>query len=190
MASRPKGYGMTAELERKKAAKHDPELERQARQWIEAVTGERIGPDFQEGLKSGEILCKLINNIKPGAVKKVNNSKMAFKMMENIGNFLDACHSIGMNKGDLFQTVDLYEAQNMPQVVNGIHALGRKAQNIGYRGPRLGVKESQGEKRQFTDQQMRAGEGVIGLQAGYTGGATQSGQSFGLGRQVHHEPKY
>ena len=38
--------------------------------------------------------------------------------MENIGNFLDGCYSIGMNKGDLFQTVDLYEAQNMPQGID------------------------------------------------------------------------
>lgn len=181
---------MTAELEKKKAAKYDPELERQARQWIESVTGDRIGTNFHEGLKSGEILCKLINAIQPGSVKKINSGKMAFKMMENIGNFLEGCYAIGMNKGDLFQTVDLYEAQNMPQVVNGIHALGRKAQNRGYRGPRLGVKESQGEKRHFTEAQMRAGEGVIGLQAGYAEGATQSGQNFGLGRQIHHTPKY
>ena len=39
-----------------------------------------------------------------------------WKQMENIGNFLDACEKYGCNKQDIFQTVDLYEAQNMPQV--------------------------------------------------------------------------
>ena len=49
---------------------------------------------------------------------------MAFKQMENIGNFLNGCESIGVKKLDLFQTVDLYEGQNMAQVLNGIAAVG------------------------------------------------------------------
>ena len=36
--------------------------------------------------------------------------------MENIGNFLKACEDYGLTKMDLFQTVDLYEAKNIPQV--------------------------------------------------------------------------
>ena len=68
---------------------------------------------------------RLINAL-PGNNVKCNTSKMAFKQMENIGNFLSACENLGINKVDLFQTVDLYEKQNMAQVVSGIHALGRK----------------------------------------------------------------
>ncbi|XP_022109736.1 myophilin-like [Acanthaster planci] len=184
MAERPKGYGMTAELADKTAAKYDPQQEREAQDWIEAVTGERVQGSFQEGLKSGVILCKLINVLQPGSVKKINESKMAFKMMENIGNFLDACYAYGCPKADLFQTVDLYENQNMPQVINGIHALGRKAQAKGFSGPTLGPKESQGNKREFSEEQMREGRGVIGLQMGSNKGASQSGQIFGLGRQI------
>lgn len=36
--------------------------------------------------------------------------------MENIGNFLQFAGDVGVNKADLFQTVDLYEAQNIPGV--------------------------------------------------------------------------
>lgn len=36
--------------------------------------------------------------------------------MENIGNFLSGCEAYGCPKTDIFQTVDLYEAQNIPQV--------------------------------------------------------------------------
>jgi hypothetical protein len=36
--------------------------------------------------------------------------------MENIGNFLEAAEKYGCPKLDLFQTVDLYEGQNIPQV--------------------------------------------------------------------------
>ena len=46
--------------------------------------------------------------------------------MENIDNFLDACERYGVLKKDLFQTVDLFEAQNIPQVINGLQALATK----------------------------------------------------------------
>ena len=37
--------------------------------------------------------------------------------MENISNFLKVAESLGVAKADLFQTVDLYEAQNIPLVI-------------------------------------------------------------------------
>ncbi|XP_065071495.1 myophilin-like [Rhopilema esculentum] len=190
MADRPDGYGFTAEVRGKLSSKYDSGREREALQWIEAVLGERVfggvqGSDaVHQKLKDGVILCKLINKIKPGSVKKINDSKMAFKMMENIGNFLDACMAIGIQKLDTFQTVDLYENQNMTQVIDGIHALGRKAPSVGYRGPGLGPKEATANKREFTEQQRRAGDGIIGLQAGYNKGASQAGQNFGKTRAI------
>ena len=36
--------------------------------------------------------------------------------MENIGQFLDACYAYGLEKNDMFQTVDLYDNTNIPQV--------------------------------------------------------------------------
>ena len=59
---------------------------------------------------------RLINKLQPGSVTKINTGKMAFKLMENISNFLDAATRYGVAKTDLFQTVDLYEAENIPQV--------------------------------------------------------------------------
>ena len=190
MADRPDGYGFTAEVKGKLKSKYDVNREKEALNWIEGVLGETIFTGVQgtdrvhEKLKDGVILCKLINKIKPGSVKSINQSKMAFKMMENIGNFLDACQNVGMQKIDLFQTIDLYEQQNMTQVIDGIHALGRKAAKMGYRGPALGPKEASANRREFTEQQMRAGDGIIGLQAGYNKGATQSGQNFGKTRAI------
>ena len=37
--------------------------------------------------------------------------------MENIANFLEACTNYGISKENLFQTVDLYEAANIPRVL-------------------------------------------------------------------------
>jgi len=44
---------------------------------------------------------------------------------------------------------------------------------------------SEEHKREFTEEQLRAGEGHIGLQAGYNKGATQSGINIGKPRSVH-----
>ncbi|XP_057291580.1 myophilin-like [Hydractinia symbiolongicarpus] len=200
MANRPRGFGMTAELAKKRAAKFDPDLAEEALFWVGDVLStngndeaqelvENLGTvntekDVMTALKDGVALCHLINCIKPGSVKKINTNKMAFKQMENIGNFLSSCESIGCNKVDLFQTVDLYEGTNISQVINGIFALGRKAQKIGFDGPRLGPEEASENKREFTEEQLRAGEGVIGLQAGSNKGASQAGQNFGKTRAI------
>ena len=51
--------------------------------WIEKKTGESVGSDLQEGLKSGVALCKLMNTITPGAIPKINSSSMAFKQVRH-----------------------------------------------------------------------------------------------------------
>lgn len=197
MANRPKGYGMTAELANKKAAKFDADLANEALQWIADVLNTSSSADEAAKiknvenqkdvaaiLKDGVILCHLINVIKPGSVKKINTSNLAFKLMENTENFLKGCEALGCNKIDLFQTVDLYESNNIPQVINGIFALGRKARKVGYNGPALGPEEASENKREFSEEQLRAGESVIGLQAGSNKGASQAGQNFGKTRAI------
>ena len=71
-----------------------------------------------------------------------------------------------MSDSDQFTTVDLYEAKNMTQVVDGLHALGRCAQKNGFQGPVIGAKEGTEHKREFTEAQLKAGEGIVGMQAG------------------------
>lgn len=41
---------------------------------------------------------------------------LSLSQMENISHFLSFCERFGMKRSDLFQTVDLYEGQNIPQV--------------------------------------------------------------------------
>ncbi|KAJ8301227.1 hypothetical protein KUTeg_020214 [Tegillarca granosa] len=127
---------------------------------------------------------RVMNVLSPGSIKKVNESKMAFKMMENISQFLAAAENYGTPKTDLFQTVDLFEGQNMVQVVNGIHALGRTAQKRGFTGPKLGVKEADYNPRNFDEDKLNAGQTVIGLQMGTNRGASQAGMNFGKARSI------
>jgi transgelin len=103
------GYGLDAELARKQAANYDYNAETAAREWVESVVGESFDSSFGPSLKDGKLLCKLVNAIAPGSVKKINDSKMPFKQMENVSNFLKACRSLGVAEHSLFETVDLFE---------------------------------------------------------------------------------
>jgi hypothetical protein len=126
----------------------DPELEAEARAWVEAVLGAPLGPGtLQEELKSGEALCRLANKIKPGSVGKVATGSMPFKQMENICQYLNASSALGVPAFESFQTVDLFEGKNMAAVVTNLHSLGRLAQRLpGYSGPALGVKLADANK--------------------------------------------
>ena len=86
-------------------------------------------------------------------------------------------------------TVDLFEAKNMVQVVQTVHALGRASQRIpGYSGPSIGVKLADAQRRDWTEEQLRQGESVIPLQtAGSHGNANASGQ-FDSSREIVKGP--
>jgi hypothetical protein len=115
-------------------------------------------------------------------VRKINKNKMAFMQMENVGNFLKGAEKFGMDKNDAFQTVDLYEGTNMPQVISGLHALGRVCKRKGMVG--IGPKEAEANVRTFSQSQLDAGKNIIGLQMGSNKGASQAGQNFGKSRMI------
>lgn len=62
-----------------------------------------------------QLLCKLINSLHPKGnepIAKIAESKMAFKQMEQISQFLKAAEIYGVRTTDIFQTVDLWEGKN------------------------------------------------------------------------------
>ncbi|KAH3830079.1 muscle-specific protein 20-like [Dreissena polymorpha] len=200
MANRPVGYGLTSEVHRRINLKYSLELEQEARQWIEEVLGKPLvaGADphtplgeerFQAALKDGVLLCELINTLKPGSVKKIHRvesgSFKQFRDMENIDNFLKAIESYGVAVTDKFGTANLTDRNNgMAIVLNCIHAVGRSAQKNGFSGPTLGPKESKHNPRNFDQETLQAGQTLIGLQYGYTQGASQKGMNFGKTRSI------
>ncbi|KAG8265603.1 Muscle-specific protein 20 [Homalodisca vitripennis] len=91
----------------------------------------------------------------------------------------------GVPDVDMFQTVDLFEKKDIGQVTTTLFALGRTTyKHPEWKGPWLGPKPAEECKRNFTEQQLKGGDSVIGLQAGYNKGATQAGQNFGAGRKI------
>ncbi|KAK2164114.1 hypothetical protein LSH36_68g01041 [Paralvinella palmiformis] len=175
-------------------SKFDLERAKEACSWIEDVTHSRLNPpsdqmkdqkDVQRALKDGQALCALINTIQPGSVKKVNQSKLAFKEMENIEMFLRACKEYGMNEVDTFQTQDLYETKSMYSVVNSLHILGSLARKNGFSGPTIGVKLAEKNVRMFSDETLQAGKMVLSMQFGTNKGASQKGMTpYGATRKM------
>lgn len=53
-----------------------------------------------------------------------------------------------------------------------------------FKGPHLGPKPSTESKREFSEETLKAGQGIIGLQAGSNKGATQAGQNMGASRKI------
>ena len=109
------------------ASKRDSALDNEAREWIEQIIGEKFpaGVSYEDALKDGIILCKLMNKLKPNAVAKITTKGGGFALRENVASFCNAAHKYGVPDNELFQTVDLFEKKNIPQVTLAIHALGR-----------------------------------------------------------------
>ncbi|KAM3967220.1 myophilin [Aphomia sociella] len=178
--------GINAEAQAKIHSKYNDAIAEETLIWIKELTG---SPDntagdahnFYEVLKDGTLLCKLVNVIQEGSVKKINQSTMAFKCMENINAFLEAVKKLGVPPQETFQTIDLWEKQNLYSVVTCLQSLGRKAGNYGKKS--IGPKEADKNVREFTEEQLKAGQNVISLQYG-TNKGQQSGISFGNTRHM------
>ncbi|XP_026810331.1 myophilin isoform X2 [Rhopalosiphum maidis] len=164
------------------------EQEKEMLEWIGNVLGEAIPSNvsYEDYLKDGVVLCNLINKIAPGSVKKIQTKGSNFQLMENIQRFQAAIKKYGVPEEEIFQTADLFERRNIPQVTLCLYALARITQkHPEYTGPALGPKMADANKREFTEDQLRASEGHLNLQMGYNKGASQSGLgSFGNSRHM------
>ncbi|EUB57026.1 Myophilin [Echinococcus granulosus] len=188
MSNVPPPSGLSYQVKKKLEGKRDKDQENEALEWIEALTGLKLDRSklYEDILKDGTVLCKLMNSIKPGCIKKINeNATMPFKIMENISAFLEAMKGYGVPVADLFQTVDLFEKKDIAQVTRTLFALGRTCQtHPEYSGPVLGPKLATENKREFTEQQLREGQNVVSLQYGSNKGASQAGINMGKQRMI------
>lgn len=196
MANKGPSYGMSRQVQDKIDKKYDPELEAMLVEWIAAQCGAGVGkPEegkmgFQAWLKDGVVLSELINSLYDGdkPIKKIASSPMAFKQMEQISQFLSGAEKYGVTKTDMFQTVDLWEGKDLAAVQRTLMALGSLAvtkEDGTYRGdPNWFFKKAQENRRDFSEDQLKEGKNVIGLQMGTNKGASQQGMSYGRPRQI------
>ncbi|XP_019647239.1 PREDICTED: trichohyalin-like isoform X6 [Branchiostoma belcheri] len=89
----------------------DPQLARELQEcrcWIESVTGKQFGnKDFHTALEDGTLLCKLMQKIQPGSIKKINNLPTPYAKLDNLNLFLRACLDLGLTRNQLFEPSDL-----------------------------------------------------------------------------------
>lgn len=81
--------------------------------------------NYEDILKDGIVLCKLANKLTPGSVKKIQERGTNFQLMENVQRFQAAIKKYGVPEEEIFQTADLFERRNIPQVTLCLYSLGR-----------------------------------------------------------------
>jgi len=204
--NKAKGFGLSAELAKKQAEKFDPDLTNSIIEWVKQVLEYKTPgdesiktlhdietmQDFEKMFKDGIVLAKVINCLYPGSIKKINkidNPNSPFKKtkeQENIQNFIDFAQSKGgCAKGDMFEFVDLYEAVNLISVIDGIAALGRQCHKHEDQSmPCFGPKEADKNEREFTEEQLKAGQAIPSLQMGTNKCASQAGLNMGKTRTI------
>nr|AGQ03774.1 transgelin-2 [Bufo japonicus formosus] len=196
MANKGPSYGLSREVQLKIDQKYNPELENILVQWIISQCPPECGrPEeegklgFQKWLKDGTVLSHLINSLAPKSVAKIQTSTMAFKQMEQVSQFLKACERYRIAAADLFQTVDLWEGKDMATVQRTLMNLGglavTKDDGCFRGGPNWFPKKSMENRRAFSQDKLKEGQSVIGLQMGTNKGASQSGMTgYGMPRQI------
>jgi len=107
--------------------------------WIWNVLDEINMTDYDQFLRDGIVLCRLIDAIKPGSIQgKLANSNNKEKR-RNIEWFLRSCQAYGVPKELLFEPEDLLFARHVPRVTRCLFALGKKAEeDANYNGPGIG----------------------------------------------------
>ncbi|XP_059214285.1 LIM domain only protein 7b [Centropristis striata] len=129
----------------------------EAQRWIEEVTGKSFGcKDFRAALENGVLLCDLINQLKPGIIKRVNRLSTPIAGLDNVNVFLKACGKLGLNVSQLFHPGDLQDLstranlrgdesnRRLKNVLITIYWLGRKSHDAFYSGPQLNFKAFEG----------------------------------------------
>ncbi|KAL5012988.1 hypothetical protein ScPMuIL_011539 [Solemya velum] len=78
--------------------------------WIEAVTRKKLEypDDLRKSLENGQLLCILLNSLKPGSVKRINKLPGPIAGLDNVNVFLNACRKeFHLNDTHLFDPCDL-----------------------------------------------------------------------------------
>ncbi|KAM7015623.1 LIM domain only protein 7-like isoform 5-T5 [Tautogolabrus adspersus] len=171
----------------------------EAQRWIEEVTGKSFGcNDFRAALENGVLLCDLINQLKPGIIKRVNRLSTPIAGLDNVSVFLKACGKLGLNVSQLFHPGDLQDLSTRAtlrrdesnrrhkNVLITIYWLGRKAHlDALYSGPQLNLKAFEGLLGLALSKALDEGGNVFVKDSGYRDGWDQEKEEY-----PHKRPSY
>uniref|UniRef100_H2ZDY2 Transgelin n=1 Tax=Ciona savignyi TaxID=51511 RepID=H2ZDY2_CIOSA len=191
MANQGPSYGFSREVRNKMASKYDEYVEEDLRQWIADTSGcpIMIEQTFQNWLKDGTVLCYLIDSLQPDLLPKgMPHQSMLnpFRCMENINAFLEAIKLMGVPELSVCTTADLYNGHGMSQVQTCLLAVVDVAISKGLTETEIGIRIPPKQNKEWSDSQLRAGDSIIGLQAGTNKFASQSGMTaYGSSRPAY-----
>lgn len=135
-------------------------------------------------MRDGVLLCRVINTLKPGSVAKIQKPWTKDSQRANIQAFIDAVRAYGVDEDHLFAIEDLHEKKNIPNVTKCLIQLGKVIYSHSeWQGPYLGPKPT-GHLIDWTEEKLRAGEGIVPLQAGTNKFASQKGIRIGRARDI------
>lgn len=123
-------FGMHQDMRQKQNEKLEKEAANieKVSDWLKKLSGMEF-KDFQEGLRSGEVLCKAANKIQKNKIKKIHTDNKPFRQRENIESFLKACRDFGLKDQELFSPDDLFEGKNLLAVAECLISLNRLLKN-------------------------------------------------------------
>lgn len=123
----------------KEEFKFDTEVAAAVKKWLEQCLNVQM-PDLISSIKSGVLLCKLLNKVKPKMIPKIYEGGVAYLQMENLDRYIKGCVELGMSGTELFETNDLVNEKNLSLVVTHLHALAmfiQKRADLRWTGPQI-----------------------------------------------------
>ncbi|KAL6942443.1 hypothetical protein ACO0QE_003618 [Hanseniaspora vineae] len=101
----------------------------EAKEWIESIIDEELPSVMnlvtRNALQDGVALAKIAQKVNSSLVPQVHPSttKFKYKLLENIENFLLLVDTVEVPTNFKFESTDLYDGKNIPQVFETLHAL-------------------------------------------------------------------
>uniref|UniRef100_A0A914CNA9 Calponin-homology (CH) domain-containing protein n=1 Tax=Acrobeloides nanus TaxID=290746 RepID=A0A914CNA9_9BILA len=143
---RPRPAGVAGAIMDKQAAKFNEQEAHNLLEWVKELSKEEFDTsgkreNFREVLRDGQLLCKFVNAIKPGTIKKIMKPISNFNCMENLNQFCTAVKDFGVITEETFQSVDLFEGRDLFSVCVTLQSLGRKVEKLGIPAPKPISKE-------------------------------------------------
>uniref|UniRef100_A0A914I6M0 Calponin-homology (CH) domain-containing protein n=1 Tax=Globodera rostochiensis TaxID=31243 RepID=A0A914I6M0_GLORO len=111
---RPRPGGMAGAVLDKQKSKYNDLEGQYLLEWI------------NQQLKDGTLLCRFLNAVEAGTVKKTMKPISNFNCMENINQFVSGARKMGVIDEETFQSVDLLEGRDLFSVCVTLQALARK----------------------------------------------------------------
>eukprot|EP01084_Bolivina_argentea_P140428 246859_1 len=138
----------------------NPDEVAEVKGWMETVMGKSYD-DFFEDIRDGVEICELLNKIKPGTCKKFKKSQVVFVARTNIQIFIQGCKKLGIPESDCIETRDLFDQQNLNDVVINLYAVSSISTKHNFGGPFIGIKYADKNKRNFSQETLNKSKSAV-----------------------------